>query len=195
MSHEEAWLAKWRETMEFIEKKRRNPSKHRVEEHMLVNWVKHNRKLMNAGKLKETRQALFTKLLAREEGHTSSRYLTHDVQHVVAKRPRLLSRHAVGIVLHAFSMSATVSKRRMSSSRLSESTFQTASSESTPRLRSCGSRPASSLFTFTHNTIDDVHIPFIIFVVRLTTNRLPQQRHNFQGIIDRRMLLQLAEST
>ena len=29
-----------------------NPSKHRIEEHDMLNWVKQQRKLMNAGKMK-----------------------------------------------------------------------------------------------------------------------------------------------
>ena len=33
----------------------RNPSKHRIEEHLMLNWIKHNRKLMNAGEMKEER--------------------------------------------------------------------------------------------------------------------------------------------
>ena len=37
----------------FIEENHRNPSKYRIEEHDMLNWVKANRKVMNAGKLKE----------------------------------------------------------------------------------------------------------------------------------------------
>ena len=42
----------------------RNPSKHRIEEHLMLNWIKHNRKLMNAGGMKEERVKLFRELLA-----------------------------------------------------------------------------------------------------------------------------------
>jgi hypothetical protein len=38
--------------MEFIKTNKRNPSKHRIEEHDMLNWVKQQRKLMNAGKMK-----------------------------------------------------------------------------------------------------------------------------------------------
>lgn len=41
-----------------------NPSKHRVEEHNMLNWVKVNRKLINAGKLKLERVKMFEKLQA-----------------------------------------------------------------------------------------------------------------------------------
>ena len=40
-----------------------NPSKHRIEEHLMLNWIKHNRKLMNAGEMKEERVKLFRELL------------------------------------------------------------------------------------------------------------------------------------
>ena len=40
---------------EFILKNKRNPSKHRIEEHDMLNWVKQQRKLLNAGKLKAER--------------------------------------------------------------------------------------------------------------------------------------------
>ena len=33
----------------FIQANKRNPSKHRIEEHDMLNWVKANRKRMNAG--------------------------------------------------------------------------------------------------------------------------------------------------
>ena len=32
-----------------------DPSRHRIEEHDMLNWVKANRKALNAGKLKEER--------------------------------------------------------------------------------------------------------------------------------------------
>ena len=51
----------------FIETNHRNPSRHRIEEHDMLNWVKANRKLMNAGELKLDRVALFEKLLALSE--------------------------------------------------------------------------------------------------------------------------------
>jgi hypothetical protein len=47
----------------FIETNHRNPSKHRIEEHDMLNWVKANRKAMNAGKMKPERVGLFNRLL------------------------------------------------------------------------------------------------------------------------------------
>jgi len=46
-----------------METNHRNPSKHRLEEHQMLNFIKHNRKLLNAGKMKESRVEMFEKLL------------------------------------------------------------------------------------------------------------------------------------
>ena len=64
MTQDEKWNLKFLEVMRFIEVNHRNPSKHRVEEHLMLNWVKQQRKLLNAGKLKEDRVGRFNKLLA-----------------------------------------------------------------------------------------------------------------------------------
>lgn len=67
MTQDERWLTRYNEVMKFIEANHRNPSKHRIEEHLLLNFIKHNRKLMNAGKLKESRVEMFEKLLEMGE--------------------------------------------------------------------------------------------------------------------------------
>ena len=53
MDQETRWLTKYKEVMEFIERCHRNPSRHRIEEHDMLNWVKANRKRMNARELEE----------------------------------------------------------------------------------------------------------------------------------------------
>ena len=63
MTQDELWLAKWQEVIDFMETYHRNPSRHRIEEHLMLNWIKHNRKLMNAGEMKEERVKLFRELL------------------------------------------------------------------------------------------------------------------------------------
>ena len=52
---EERWNIKYEEVKSFIETNKRNPSKHRIEEHDMLNWLKANRKVMNKGKLKVER--------------------------------------------------------------------------------------------------------------------------------------------
>ena len=67
MTQDEKWMARYNEVMAFIEANHRNPSKHRIEEHDMLNWVKANRKVMNAGKMKPSRVEMFEKLLALME--------------------------------------------------------------------------------------------------------------------------------
>ena len=64
MTQDERWLARYNEMKTFIETNKRNPSKHRMEEHDLLNWLKANRKLLNAGKMKSERIKMFEDLLA-----------------------------------------------------------------------------------------------------------------------------------
>ena len=67
MDQETRWLMRYNEVVEFIETNHRNPSKHRIEEHDMLNWVKQQRKLLNAGKLKDERVGRFKVLLALME--------------------------------------------------------------------------------------------------------------------------------
>ena len=63
MTQDERWIAKYNDVVEFIKTNHRNPSRHRIEEHDMVNWLKANRKRMNAGDLKPERVEKFNKLL------------------------------------------------------------------------------------------------------------------------------------
>ena len=63
MTQDERWNIRYQEVIDFIETNHRNPSKHRLEEHDMLNWVKQQRKLHNAGKLKPERVERFRKLL------------------------------------------------------------------------------------------------------------------------------------
>ena len=63
MTQDERWQKRYNEVISFIETNHRNPSKHRLEEHNMLNWVKANRKAMNAGKLKPDRVEQFNILL------------------------------------------------------------------------------------------------------------------------------------
>lgn len=67
MTQDERWQEKYEEVVGFIKANHRNPSKYRIEEHDMLNWVKANRKMMNAGKLKENRVEAFKKLLEMME--------------------------------------------------------------------------------------------------------------------------------
>ena len=67
MTQDELWDGKYEETVGFIKANLRNPSKHRAEEHLMLNWIKHNRKLFNAGALKPERVEKFKELLTLTE--------------------------------------------------------------------------------------------------------------------------------
>ena len=67
MDQDTRWLNKYQEVIGFIETNQRNPSKHRIEEHDMLNWLKANRKVMNAGKMKLERVEKFRKLLELTE--------------------------------------------------------------------------------------------------------------------------------
>lgn len=67
MTQDERWNVRYQEVMAFIEANKRNPSKHRIEEHDYLNWLKANRKVLNAGKMKAERVEKFSKLLEMTE--------------------------------------------------------------------------------------------------------------------------------
>ena len=67
MTQDERWLARYNEVMGFLEENHRNPSKHRIEEHDMLNWLKANRKALNAGKMKAERVEKFKELFAMTE--------------------------------------------------------------------------------------------------------------------------------
>lgn len=67
MTQDERWMGKYNEVKCFIETNHRNPSKHRIEEHDMLNWLKANRKALNAGKMKPERLEMFRRLLSLME--------------------------------------------------------------------------------------------------------------------------------
>ena len=69
MTQDERWNKRYQDVMEFMEKNHRKPSRHRLEEHDMLNWVKQQRKLKNKGDLKAERAEMFKELLALGEGY------------------------------------------------------------------------------------------------------------------------------
>ena len=68
MTQDEKWLEKYNEVENFIESNKRNPSKYDdIERGLYCNWIRHNRKLIKAGLLKENRVELFNQLLSMME--------------------------------------------------------------------------------------------------------------------------------
>jgi len=64
MTQEERWNANYEAVLAFIKENGRNLSKYKLEERRLYTWVKHLRKVMNQGELKEPRLGMFKELLA-----------------------------------------------------------------------------------------------------------------------------------
>lgn len=67
MTQEERWLTRYHEVKAFIETNKRNPSKYKPEEKLMVHFMKRGRKLINAGELKEPRLSLFKELMILSE--------------------------------------------------------------------------------------------------------------------------------
>ena len=68
MTQDEKWMAKYNEVKKFIEANKRNPSKpDDTERGLYCNWIRHNRKLLNAGQMKEDRAELFKVLMELTE--------------------------------------------------------------------------------------------------------------------------------
>ena len=67
MTQDEKWMARYNELMTFIETNKRNPSRHRIEDHDMLNWLKANRKVLNVGNMKAERVEKFRKLLELTE--------------------------------------------------------------------------------------------------------------------------------
>ena len=67
MTQNERWLVRFQEVIGFIETNHRNPSRHRIDEHDHLNWLKANRKIWNAGMMKPERVEKFRKLLELTE--------------------------------------------------------------------------------------------------------------------------------
>lgn len=67
MDQDTRWLTRYNEVIKFIEANKRNPSKYVDSERGLRNWVKQQKKLMNAGALEEQRLRMFNELLALGE--------------------------------------------------------------------------------------------------------------------------------
>lgn len=76
MTQDERWQEKYNEVKTFIETYKRNPSRYDARERGLYcNWLRHNKKLYNAGELKEERLAKFKELLTLvEENKRNNQY-------------------------------------------------------------------------------------------------------------------------
>ncbi len=63
MTQEERWQQQYEQMIEFMETNHRRPSKHRLEEHDMLNWFKATKKRIAKGELSEERLKKFNVLL------------------------------------------------------------------------------------------------------------------------------------
>jgi hypothetical protein len=94
MTHEQRWMMMWQMYMDFLHDNKRRPSKYYPEERDLVNWAKHNRKLVNKGELKECRRSRFDELVAEAEKYqrvNQHQYVNGESTHKKASPPLPLS--------------------------------------------------------------------------------------------------------
>jgi len=69
MTQDERWELHFEQVMQFMRTQRRCPSKHRLEEHRMLNWIKFNKKQLAKGKMPPSRLQHFQQLL-----QTADRY-------------------------------------------------------------------------------------------------------------------------
>ena len=62
MTQDERWQRQYDQMMEFMETNHRRPSKHRLEEHDMLNWFKATKKQIAKGGYSEDRIKKFNKL-------------------------------------------------------------------------------------------------------------------------------------
>lgn len=63
-SQDRLWNKKWKAYMDYMSAYKHRPSKHKTEDLVLFDWFKHNKKLLNQGKLQEDRIDKLNQLLA-----------------------------------------------------------------------------------------------------------------------------------
>ena len=98
MDQETRWFTRYQEVIDFIETNHRNPSKHRIEEHDMLNWVKQQRKLHNAGKLNLNRVEAFKKLMALIEENKSdeaAKYIRENISIIKSVEPKLFTQNEI----------------------------------------------------------------------------------------------------
>ncbi len=63
MTQDEKWQRQYDQMMTFMLENHRRPSKHRLEEHDMLNWFKHTKKLISKGGYPHERLQKFQKLI------------------------------------------------------------------------------------------------------------------------------------
>ncbi|MBR1520685.1 MAG: hypothetical protein IJ635_05550 [Bacteroidaceae bacterium] len=64
MTHDDLWELNYLDILDFMTEQKRRPSKHRLEEHQMLNWIKYQKKRLAQGRMKPERIERFNHLLA-----------------------------------------------------------------------------------------------------------------------------------
>lgn len=67
MTQEEHWDMHYNHIMAFMKEEKRRPSKHHLEEHQMLNWIKYQKKQLAKGKMNPLRAERFIQLLETAE--------------------------------------------------------------------------------------------------------------------------------
>lgn len=63
MTQEDRWNYWFERVQQYMAQHKRRPSKHRIEDHRMLNWIKYNKKQIALGKLSAERQRRFEMLM------------------------------------------------------------------------------------------------------------------------------------
>lgn len=63
MTQDELWELNYQDILRFMTEQKKRPSKHRLEEHQMLNWLKYQKKRYAQGKLSSNRIERFKHLL------------------------------------------------------------------------------------------------------------------------------------
>ena len=68
--NEQLWQQHYQEVMDFLRMNKRRPSKHKIEDKTMVEWIKYNKRRLARGQMPEHRVEKFKRLLRLAESMT-----------------------------------------------------------------------------------------------------------------------------
>ena len=81
MTRNDLWEQNYSDIMDFMTGQKRRPSKHRLEEHQMLNWLKYQKKRLAQGKMAPDRIDKFQKLLTVAEQFLRKNQYAYTHQH------------------------------------------------------------------------------------------------------------------
>ena len=69
MTRDELWEQNYNACLDFLTKNKKRPSKHRMEEHQMLNWIKYQKKRLAQEKMQPHRRERFKQLLELSENY------------------------------------------------------------------------------------------------------------------------------